>query len=134
MKDWKRPFLSTSHPGIFRCFQWNDVHGAVSPVEPASDLRERSPQVDRLIRTVIMKSPDSTNRPVNGIIHIPALRKFNAGMCFFSLVSGLEVAWRIENDGLMPGKKHPLGLLVPLQLFHQKQRGTHSGFLIHAVV
>jgi hypothetical protein len=51
-----------------------------------------------------MKSPDSTNRPVNGTIHIPALRNFNAGMCFFSVVSELEVTWRIENGGLMLGK------------------------------
>jgi hypothetical protein len=53
-----------------------------------------------------MKSPDSTNRPVNGTIHIPALRNFNAGMCFFlfSVVSGLEMAWCIENGGLMLGK------------------------------
>jgi len=63
---------------------------------------------------------------MNDIIHIPALRNFNAGMCvfWFSVVSGLEVAWRIENGGLMPEKKQPLGLLGPLQPFHQKQLGT----------
>ena len=87
---------------ILRCFQWNDVYEAASPVGPTSDVRERSPEVDRLIRTVIMKSPDSTNRPVNCIIHIPALRNFNAGMChFFPSLSfrGLEASLRIENGG-----------------------------------
>jgi hypothetical protein len=68
---------------VLRCFQWNDIHEAVSPVWPTSGVRERSPEVDRLIRTGIMKSPDSTNWAMNYTIHIPALRNFNAGMCGF---------------------------------------------------
>ena len=60
-----------------------------------------------MVRTLIMKSLDSTTLPVNGIIHIPALRNSNAGMCYFLFpfifysFRGLEAPLRIENEHLM---------------------------------
>ncbi len=38
---------------ILRCFQWNDVHRAVSRVGPASGFCERSHEVDSMVRTMV---------------------------------------------------------------------------------
>jgi hypothetical protein len=58
--------------------QWNKVHRAVSRVKLASGVREHWWTV--VVSIVILKSPGSTNWPINSKIHIPALPTFNAGM------------------------------------------------------
>ena len=93
---------------------------------PTSDVRARSSEVDRSDQNrhhEITRLDKLVNERYNSHTRIAQLQCGYVRF-WFSVVSGLEVAWRIENGGLMPGKKQPLGLLGPLQPFHQKQLGA----------
>jgi hypothetical protein len=82
--DWLLPgLLNNPLLGFFAVFSGIRFIERNPAWRPVSGIREHSPKLDNLVRTVILKSPDSTNRSRNDKIHIPALLGFNAGMCYF---------------------------------------------------